>query len=295
MESYYWKSYETQIAGLFSKIEGATVEHDVKEVGASSETNRQLDIRILYPMKIDLGQGFEISIPIKIIVDCKAHKAPLDVKQIENIIGLREDVKANLAIAITPMGVSEAGKKLAKSGSVYPITVTADLIALKHRLELPDFERCLMCEYGYVSLVRRLTGYCDYCGGIHVRCPDCGAITGIDDSQLNRGVKCGAECGAVFYVPTDRKRIVGRTEVYDSLDCLLMTRAFEKTTKRLTTREVSKIVGRTKWQHWQVEVPTIGLTELGLMEWRDGYLWLTEDGEEITGRIVRNAETAMYY
>jgi len=295
MESYDWKSYETNIADLFSKIEGATVEHDVKEIGVRSKTKRQLDIRISYPMKIELGQGFEISIPIKIIVDCKAHKAALDVKQIEEIIGLREDVQANLAIAITPMGVSQAGKERGKSGSVYPITVTGDLIALQHGLEIPDFEHCLMCRHGYVSMRSKLTGYCDYCGGLHLGCPDCGEIIGIDESQHNIGVKCGAECGTVFYVPTGEKGSTGKIEVYDSLISMLMTRAFEKTTKRLTKEEVSKIVGKTKWQHWQIDRPTIYLTELGLMEWREGYLCLTEDGEEIVEEIINKAETAIYY
>lgn len=295
MESYDWKLYEAAITDLFSNIEGATVEYNVKEVGAMSQTERQLDIRIFYPMTIDLGQGFEISIPIKIIVDCKAHKVALDVKQIEEIIGLREDVQANLAIAITPMGVSQAGKERGKSGSVYPVTVTGDLIALQHGLEIPDFEHCLMCEWGYVSMRSKLTGYCDYCGGLHLSCPDCGEIIGIDESQHDMGVKCGAECGTVFYVPTGEKGSIGRIEVYDSLSCMLMTKAFEKTTKRLTEEEVSKIVGKTKWQHWQVARPTINLTELGLMEWRESYLCLTEDGEEIVEEIINKAETAIYY
>lgn len=295
MESYDWKLYETDITDLFSKIEGAVVEHNVKEVGAVSQTERQLDVRISYPMKINLGQGFEISIPIKIIVDCKAHKVALDVKQIEEIIGLREDVQANLAIAISPMGVSEAGKERGKAGGVYPITVTGDLIALQHGLEIPDFNRCLVCEEGYVSLRSKLTGYCDYCNGLHLSCPDCGEIIGIDENQRDIGVKCGAECGTVFYVPTGEKGAVGKIEAYDSLDCMLMTKAFEKTTKRLTKEEVSKIVGKTKWQHWQVDRPTIDLTELGLMEWREGYLCLTEEGEEIVREVINKAETAMYY
>jgi hypothetical protein len=295
MELYDWKSYETDVAALFSKIEGAIVEHDVREVGVISQTERQLDIRVPYPLKIDLGQGFEIPIPIKIIVDCKAHKALLDVKQIEEIIGLREDVQANLAIAITPMGVSKAGRERGKAGSVYPITVTGDLVALQHGLEIPDFEHCLMCEHGNVSTRSRLTGYCSYCGGLHLSCPDCGEIIGIDESQFNKGVKCGAECGVVFYVPSGEKRSIGEIEVYDYLDCILMTKAFEKTTKRLTEEEVSKIIGRTKWQHWQVELPTIALSELGLMEWRAGYFYLTEDGEQIVEEIINEAETAIYY
>jgi len=295
MEMYDWKWYETSITDLFSNIEGAVVEHNIKEMGLRSHTERQIDIRISYPMNISLGQGFEITIPIKIIVDCKAHKVPLDIKQIEGIIGLKEDVQANLTIAVTPLGVSQAGKERAKSDGIYPITVTGDLIALQHGLEIPDFNRCLICEEGYVSLRSKLTGYCDYCNGLHLSCPDCGEIIGIDENQRDKGVKCGAECGTVFYVPTGEKGSVGKIEVYDSLDCLLMTKAFEKTTKRLTEEEALKIIGKTKWQHWQVEVPTIDLTELGLMEWREGYLCLTEDGEKIVEEIINNAETALYY
>ena len=100
MEMYDWKWYESKIADLFSRLEGAVVEHDVKVMGLKSQTKRQIDIMISYPMNISLGQGFEITIPIKIIVDCKAHKVPLDIKQIEGIIGLKEDVQANLAVAV---------------------------------------------------------------------------------------------------------------------------------------------------------------------------------------------------
>ncbi len=53
-----------------------------------------------------------------------AYGVSLDIKDIEEIIGLKEDVQANLAIVVTPMGVSEGARERAKADGVFPLTVT---------------------------------------------------------------------------------------------------------------------------------------------------------------------------
>ena len=67
--------------------------------------------------------------------------------------------------------------------------------------------------------------------------------------------------------------------VYDALETALLTRAYRKSTRRLTSGEAARIVGRTRWQHWGVASPTFGVTEAGLMDWgEDGCLHLTDEG-----------------
>lgn len=292
---YDWKWYETRIAELFSRVEGAIVEHNVHEKGSESHTERQIDIRVLFPMKIDLGQRFEITIPIKIIVDCKAHNTPLDIKQIEEIIGLKNDVKANLAVAVSPLGVSQAGKERAKSDGVYPITVTGDLIALLHGFDYHDYKICLMCDEGLILMDSPLSGNCDWCNGLYLRCPDCHEVIGIGESQYDVGVKCGAECGTVFFVPHGKKGEIGPIKVYSELECMLMTAAYSKSKKTLSKAEVSKIISKTKWQHYHETRPELNLTELGLMEWHDDSLHLTDDGKDIVENVINKAESPDYY
>jgi len=284
----YWKWYQKRVADLFRKIEGAVVDEDVTEVGQDSGVPRQLDVRVQLPLSIDVGQGFEIEVPVKIIVDAKAHSQPLDVKDIEEIAGLKDDVRANLAVAVTPEGVSEGGRQRGRALGVYPITVTGDLLALLEALE--DFSSCLICEYDaenddgpppWVNWHDRLRGFCHRCSSLHVRCPDCLEIIGVPEGQYGIGVRCGGECGAVFVADFDAKEMEEKLTVFDALDTSLLTTAYRKSTKRLTAKEVHRLVQRTRWQHWGVASPTIDLTEEGLMRWEeDGCLYLTDEGTQ---------------
>jgi len=290
----YWKWYQKRVADLFRKIKGAVVDEDVTEVGQDSGVPRQVDVRVQLPFNIDVGQGFEIEVPVKIIVDAKAHSRPLDVKDIEEISGLKDDVRANLAVAVTPEGVSEGGRQRGRALGVYPITVTGDLLALLDALE--DFSSCLMCVYGaenddgpppWVDWHDRLRGFCHRCSSLHVRCPDCLEIIAIPEGQYGIGVRCGGECGAVFVADFDPRELEEKLTVYDALDTSLLTTAYQKSTKRLTAREVDRLVRRTRWQHWGVASPTMNLTEEGLMQWGEGdCLYLTDGGTQVVEEFL---------
>jgi len=300
----YWKWYQKRVADLFRKIKGAVVDEDVTEVGQDSGVPRQLDVRVQLPLKIDVGQGFEIEVPVKIIVDAKAHSRPLDVKDIEEIAGLKDDVRANLAVAVTPEGVSEGGRQRGRALGVYPTTVTGDLLALLEAFE--DSSSCLICEYDaenddrpppWVNWHDKLKGFCYRCSSLHVRCPDCLEIMGIEEGQHGVGVQCGGGCGAVFVVTMyDPHDPVEDVTVYDALNASLLTTAYAKSTRRLTSKEVDRLVARTRWQHWAVASPTIGLTEEGLMQWEeDGCLHLTDDGRRVVEDFLLSPEEPYYY
>lgn len=301
MRERYWKWYENQVANLFAKLPAAVVERNVNEIGMLSRTKRQIDVRIQVPLEIDLGRGFSISIPVRIIVDCKSHERRLDVKMVESIIGLRKDVGAQMAIVVSPKGVTKAARERGRADGVLPLTVTGDLLALAHGLEI-DFSPCLFCENEpesdrlpcMVDWRSDRVGYGSLCSGLHVSCPDCGEIIGIPECQYDRGVCCGAECGSVFLVEASRDEEI--VSVFDALESTLLKRAYAKSTQRLTPKEIERIVAETKWQHWDVGRPWIRLTEEGLLEdGDDGSLNLTRDGRRIVERVLLTPEYPLLY
>ncbi len=83
----------------------AEVLHNVRLDGRLSGTKRQIDVLV----KENIGQ-YEI----KIIIDCKDHKTPVDVKGVEEFDGLLRDVGAQKGVLVSPKGFSEAAKKRAE-------------------------------------------------------------------------------------------------------------------------------------------------------------------------------------
>jgi hypothetical protein len=55
---------------------------------------------------------------ILVIIDCKDYVNPVDVKDVEEFLGLVEDVGANKGALVCPTGFSEAAKTRAKDGGV---------------------------------------------------------------------------------------------------------------------------------------------------------------------------------
>lgn len=298
----HWKWYEQRITEFFKKVRGAVVKPNVLENGQDTHTKRQIDILIQVPLKIDLGNGFNIDIPVKIIVDCKDRKRPVDVTVVDEVAGLKDDVRAHLGVIVTPTGISEAAKERAKATGIRPLVVTGDLIAMTHPFS--DYTDCLLCEYNGDEEYSQpevfwhgVEGRCDWCNGIHFRCPDCGAIFAVTEGEYGKALKCPENCGAVFYVDYSHHKDEPHEiiEVFISLDAELITKAYAKTSKRLTPNEVSRLVDKTRWQHWGEASPTIGVTESGNMEYRDDdNLYLTSQGEK-WAKIIMQADYPICY
>jgi hypothetical protein len=79
--------------------------HDVKLLGRKSGIMRQIDVLV----RDKVGQY-----DIQIIIDCKDHKDPVDIKGVEEFNGLYEDVGAQKAVLVAPRGFTAAAKTLAK-------------------------------------------------------------------------------------------------------------------------------------------------------------------------------------
>lgn len=99
---------EKIIGQLCSGIKNAKTESNIKLTGKSG-TERQIDVFI----KGNVG-AFEV----KILVDSKNHSTPIDIKEVESIAGMTEDVGANLGVIVCPSGFTDGAKKRAETAGV---------------------------------------------------------------------------------------------------------------------------------------------------------------------------------
>lgn len=95
-----------QLEQLVQKIQKqlapqAEVLHNVKLPGRSSNEDRQIDVLV----REKVGQY-----DINIIIECKDHKRPIDVKGVEEFAGLLNDVGAQKGVLVCPKGFSSTAK-----------------------------------------------------------------------------------------------------------------------------------------------------------------------------------------
>jgi hypothetical protein len=113
-----WKVFEQAVLTYQKQyFPGSTITHDKKLSGRNSQTERQIDIWI----ENEIG-----NIQINIAIECKNYKKNIDIKKIEEIIGLFEDVGAHKGVVFTSKGYSKAAVTLAKNKGL-------DLFTIKHR------------------------------------------------------------------------------------------------------------------------------------------------------------------
>lgn len=79
----------------------AEVSHNVKMPGRHTGSNRQIDVLV----REMIGQY-----DIKIVIDCKDYKHPVDVKGVEEFAGLLDDVGAQRGVLVCPAGFSSNAK-----------------------------------------------------------------------------------------------------------------------------------------------------------------------------------------
>jgi hypothetical protein len=79
----------------------ADVLHNVRLQGRNSGVMRQIDVLV----QERIGQ-----FDIKIVIDCKAKKRPVDVKGVEEFYGLIDDVAANKGVLVSPSGFTNSAK-----------------------------------------------------------------------------------------------------------------------------------------------------------------------------------------
>ena len=105
-EKKKWKRLENLVATLQKEFSPeARVEKNIRVRGRRSGTDRQIDVAV----RVKTGQ-FELFIAI----DCKDYGSKVDVKDVEEFMGLVEDVGAHQGALVTTVGYTEAAKKRAE-------------------------------------------------------------------------------------------------------------------------------------------------------------------------------------
>jgi hypothetical protein len=115
-----WKRFENLAADIQRQLAPeARVATNIKLLGKRTGTERQIDILV----EQEVGQY-----SIRVVIDCKDYKAPVDVKDVEMFMGLVEDVGANKGAIITATGFTSTGKKRAKDAGIdiYRLVDTSD-------------------------------------------------------------------------------------------------------------------------------------------------------------------------
>jgi len=105
-----WQRFEQLIAEIRRDLAPtATVSHNVKLPGRDSETDRQIDVLL----EQSIGQY-----TMRIVIDCKDYGKPVDVKGVEEFIGMVRDVGAHQGSMVCPKGFTTSAKKRAKRDNI---------------------------------------------------------------------------------------------------------------------------------------------------------------------------------
>lgn len=95
-----WKEYEQEIEAYFrAEYPSASIRANAKIEGKFSGVPRQIDLLI---------EEIACDMTIRIVVDAKWRNHKLDVKEVEEFLGLAKDVSAHKAIMIAPEGYTDA-------------------------------------------------------------------------------------------------------------------------------------------------------------------------------------------
>lgn len=101
-----WRRFEDLVAQIQRDLApSANVEQNVKMLGRRSGSMRQLDVIV----RNKVGQ-YELLI----VIECKDHKRAVDVKAIEEFMGLARDVGANKGVIVAPNGFTAAARTRAQ-------------------------------------------------------------------------------------------------------------------------------------------------------------------------------------
>jgi hypothetical protein len=112
-----WRRYEQLVAEVQAHLApSAKVEHNVRLVGRSSGTVRQIDV----VMRAQVGQ-----FDVLLVLDCKDYGHPVDINDVEAFMGLAQDVGANKSGMVAARGFTAGAVNRAKQ-------VGMDLLSLVH-------------------------------------------------------------------------------------------------------------------------------------------------------------------
>jgi hypothetical protein len=100
-----WKEYEKEITAHFKKqYPDCTITYDTTIIGRYSKVSRQIDVLI---------ENTIADNEFRIFIDAKYFSKPIDVKQVETILGMMDDIAVDKGLIITKEGYTPAALKRA--------------------------------------------------------------------------------------------------------------------------------------------------------------------------------------
>lgn len=120
MKEKKWEKFEKLVAKVQADMApGATVRLNQRVPGHNSGVAREIDILI---------ESKVANYNIKIAIECKDHKNPLNVKVVESIIGLMKDIQANVGVIVSASGFTPAALNVGNDAGLklYKLVDTGD-------------------------------------------------------------------------------------------------------------------------------------------------------------------------
>jgi restriction endonuclease len=101
--------YELVVKKVVERLSpGARVQHNVRVPVVGDDRVRQVDVYI---------EGSIAGFPYTVVIDCKHYGKPLDVKNVDEFLGMLDDIKPNMGVLVSLHGFgSGAKKRAAKEG-----------------------------------------------------------------------------------------------------------------------------------------------------------------------------------
>ncbi len=216
-----WKVYELDVQKHLKSIDRlAKIEHNVKREGQASKALRQIDV---------LAENTVVGEAMRIVVECKAYKNPLDVGKVDEFVGKLMDVRANLGLLYAVNGVTPAARRRAENSHLPQVRIrdishiTSDVASEQtpsptQSVVLEDdwpiiaaealgYEKCPSgtCEPGVAALYEWApggieAGRCDSCGSLVMKCQECECL-----NLVEVGTNSCYCCDAEYHVGHDGK------------------------------------------------------------------------------------------
>ncbi|MBY6930896.1 restriction endonuclease [Clostridium botulinum] len=177
--------------------------------------------------QIDILMKSELQYIIKVI-DCKCYKSVIDIKHVESIIGMLDDLRANAGVIVSPNGFSKTAYERAKDyGRLELVTLNlSELFPYRFYYNQRVDIRCPNCygkkdvfsndlsksivnitSYNIVysedknKFVKINTGFCNECMNMIFHCGECNTDTCISVDDVSKKIikRCKCGIGYSFY------------------------------------------------------------------------------------------------
>lgn len=138
-----WRDYEDAVFKILrDRFPASEIESDQMIPGRFSEIQREIDVA---------GRSTLMGRSMLGIVDCKCYSKRVDVKDVEAMIGMAADVRADIALLVTTIGYSDAA--LARAHNEPNVRIHLDIVTPDEAAKIGNAPASAMMYRGRVGAV----------------------------------------------------------------------------------------------------------------------------------------------